>query len=251
MNSRKIPSNPADNDLEDFNTVNQSTSKKFHDLDEAQINEDKTSKRYASMMAELELASKQKEQERIKSAKLNKVASHQNGQHEPKMGENLPSENQPKKNVLKAPNELLEEFLVYVMEKKWKDAQKLCGFILMYEPNNTIAKEFMPLIERKVIAIESDESDSDNEAGNSSNSSSDESDSTEDDDDDDSTDDSGSSGSEDDEKNKKASHNNDCDIPEMTSLQISGNKNDAPECKPKKKKIASVGGSMANGLHKK
>ena len=59
---------------------------------------------------------------------------------------------------LKAPNELLQEFLVYVMDKKWQDAHKLCSFILMYEPNNKTAKEFLPLIESK-LNESSDEDD--------------------------------------------------------------------------------------------
>lgn len=53
------------------------------------------------------------------------------------------------------------------MQKNWKDAHKLCKFILMYEPNNETAKEFLPLIERKLEISESDtsseESDSDDE----------------------------------------------------------------------------------------
>lgn len=53
------------------------------------------------------------------------------------------------------------------MQKNWKDAHKLCKFILMYEPNNETAKEFLPLIERKLEITESDisseESDSDDE----------------------------------------------------------------------------------------
>lgn len=36
------------------------------------------------------------------------------------------------------------------MDKKWEDAHKLCRFILMYEPNNSTAREFLPLIERKI-----------------------------------------------------------------------------------------------------
>ena len=61
---------------------------------------------------------------------------------------------------------------MYVMQKNWKDSHKLCKFILMYEPNNETAKEFLPLIETKLAITESDTS-------------SDESDSNDDDDDDD------------------------------------------------------------------
>ena len=52
------------------------------------------------------------------------------------------------------------------MEKKWEDAFKLCKFILMYEPDNEIAREYLPLIEIKLNQSESeseDESSSDDE----------------------------------------------------------------------------------------
>ena len=42
------------------------------------------------------------------------------------------------------------------MGKKWEDAKKLCHFILMYEPNNKTAKQFMPLIESMLNQNESD-----------------------------------------------------------------------------------------------
>ena len=48
------------------------------------------------------------------------------------------------------------------MGKKWEDAFKLCKFILMYEPDNEIAREYLPLIEMKLNQSESeDESDTD------------------------------------------------------------------------------------------
>ncbi|XP_053327231.1 glutamate-rich protein 2 [Spea bombifrons] len=46
-----------------------------------------------------------------------------------------------------APTELLAEFLKAVMDKEYKVAQKLCRMILLYEPENTEAKAFSPLIE--------------------------------------------------------------------------------------------------------
>ena len=49
------------------------------------------------------------------------------------------------------------------MEKKWKDAYKLCGFILMYEPENLTAKEFLPLIEKKIDLIATEDSSSSND----------------------------------------------------------------------------------------
>lgn len=68
------------------------------------------------------------------------------------------------KPVRKAPNELLEEFLVYIMQKNWKDAHKLCKFILIYEPHNQTAKEFLPLIETKLAITESDSSENESDS---------------------------------------------------------------------------------------
>jgi len=68
------------------------------------------------------------------------------------------------KPVRKAPNELLEEFLVYIMQKNWKDAHKLCKFILIYEPHNETAKEFLPLIETKLAITESDSSENESDS---------------------------------------------------------------------------------------
>ncbi|CAF0902757.1 unnamed protein product [Brachionus calyciflorus] len=88
---------------------------------------------------------------------------------------------------LKAPNELLEEFLIYVMEKKWTDAQKLCKFILMYEPNNKTAKEFMPLIESKINEFDEEE-DEDDESSDETEEDDNDDDSDEDEDSDDDSD---------------------------------------------------------------
>ena len=79
------------------------------------------------------------------------------------------------------------------MGKKWKDAHKLCQFILMYEPGNKTAREFMPLIESKLNSSESgdeeedgdeeesEEETSSNESTSDSNSNSEESDESSDD----------------------------------------------------------------------
>ena len=83
------------------------------------------------------------------------------------------------------------------MQKNWTDALKLCGFILMYEPHHQIAKEYLPILEKKVALLESQgESSSGSEGARSSDDDSSDSDSTEDDSDDNSTTDS----SDDDEK---------------------------------------------------
>ncbi|MEE6518717.1 hypothetical protein FKM82_029885 [Ascaphus truei] len=48
----------------------------------------------------------------------------------------------------RAPTELFAEFLKAVMDQDYKQAQKLCQMILIYEPENPEAKEFTPLIEK-------------------------------------------------------------------------------------------------------
>lgn len=85
------------------------------------------------------------------------------------------------------------------MQKHWKDAHKLCKFILMYEPNNETAQEFLPLIETKLAITESDTSsdESDSNDDDVDEESDEESDSTDSDDTD--------SDDSDDQKDKKNS----------------------------------------------
>ncbi|XP_077175861.1 glutamate-rich protein 2 isoform X3 [Paroedura picta] len=49
-----------------------------------------------------------------------------------------------------APLELMGEFLKAIMEREYSLAKKLCQMILIYEPQNPEAKQFLPLIERKL-----------------------------------------------------------------------------------------------------
>lgn len=50
-----------------------------------------------------------------------------------------------------APLELMGEFLKAIMEEKYSLAKKLCQMILIYEPENPEAKQFIPLIEHKLL----------------------------------------------------------------------------------------------------
>uniref|UniRef100_A0A8D0BXT2 Glutamate-rich protein 2 n=1 Tax=Salvator merianae TaxID=96440 RepID=A0A8D0BXT2_SALMN len=50
-----------------------------------------------------------------------------------------------------APLQLMGEFLKAIMEKKYSLAKKLCQMILIYEPENPEAKQFLPLIEQKLL----------------------------------------------------------------------------------------------------
>ncbi|XP_048056199.1 glutamate-rich protein 2 isoform X2 [Megalobrama amblycephala] len=80
------------------------------------------------------------------------------------------------------PLELFAEFLQAVMTKNYQLAKKLCQMILIYEPQNSEAKSFLPLIEEKLLIETEDESDDDDDE-------SDEFDTSDDDDDDDDDDD--------------------------------------------------------------
>ena len=66
------------------------------------------------------------------------------------------------------------------MSKKWEDAYKLCKFILIYEPDNKEANEYMPLIREKLEESDDDEDDDDDD---DSDSDSDEEDDSDDEDD--------------------------------------------------------------------
>uniref|UniRef100_A0A671SRM6 Glutamate-rich 2 n=1 Tax=Sinocyclocheilus anshuiensis TaxID=1608454 RepID=A0A671SRM6_9TELE len=61
------------------------------------------------------------------------------------------------------PLELFAEFLQAMMTKNYQLAKKLCQMILIYEPQNSEAKSFLPLIEEKLLIGEiindDDESD--------------------------------------------------------------------------------------------
>uniref|UniRef100_A0A8C6V953 Glutamate rich 2 n=1 Tax=Naja naja TaxID=35670 RepID=A0A8C6V953_NAJNA len=61
-----------------------------------------------------------------------------------------------------APLQLMGEFLKAIMERKYNLAKKLCQMILIYEPSNPEAKQFLPLIEKKLL-LESQCADKENE----------------------------------------------------------------------------------------
>ncbi|XP_048868597.1 glutamate-rich protein 2 isoform X2 [Brienomyrus brachyistius] len=77
----------------------------------------------------------------------------------------------------RAPLTLFAEFLKSVMERKYILARKLCQMILIYEPENPEAKQFIPLIEAKLlmepeedqeeedIGLHTSDSDTENEGG--------------------------------------------------------------------------------------
>ncbi|XP_026552519.1 glutamate-rich protein 2 [Pseudonaja textilis] len=61
-----------------------------------------------------------------------------------------------------APLQLMGEFLKAVMGRKYTLAKKLCQMILIYEPSNPEAKQFLPLIEKKML-LESQSADQEEE----------------------------------------------------------------------------------------
>nr|XP_005290491.1 glutamate-rich protein 2 isoform X2 [Chrysemys picta bellii] len=70
------------------------------------------------------------------------------------------SENEDRK--INAPIELLGEFLKAIMDQDYSLSKKLCQMILIYEPENTEAKQFLPLLEEKLL-IESTQNFDDEE----------------------------------------------------------------------------------------
>uniref|UniRef100_A0A8C2WFH4 Glutamate-rich protein 2 n=1 Tax=Cyclopterus lumpus TaxID=8103 RepID=A0A8C2WFH4_CYCLU len=72
-----------------------------------------------------------------------------------------------------APVELIMEFLGAAVDRDYQLASILCQMILIYEPDNPEASEFLPLIQRKLLEGENDEdSGSDEESSQSSSRSS-------------------------------------------------------------------------------
>ncbi|XP_044076369.1 glutamate-rich protein 2 [Siniperca chuatsi] len=82
---------------------------------------------------------------------------------------------------IKAPVELIMEFLRAVMDRDFQLASKLCQMILTYEPDNPEASEFLPLIQKKLLedpeteqsTEEDDEEDEEEEDGETEDSRSD------------------------------------------------------------------------------
>ncbi|XP_076601858.1 uncharacterized protein LOC143329723 [Chaetodon auriga] len=87
--------------------------------------------------------------------------------HEPNGGEEQSEEEDAEDEDLKAPVELIMEFLRAVMDRDFQLASKLCQMILIYEPDNPEASEFLPLIQKKLLeeqeAEESSEEDDEEE----------------------------------------------------------------------------------------
>ncbi|XP_057668983.1 acidic leucine-rich nuclear phosphoprotein 32 family member E isoform X1 [Diorhabda carinulata] len=65
---------------------------------------------------------------------------------------------------ISAPTEILAEFLSAVMLKDYETALKYCKLILQYEPNNSTAKEFYPLIIEKLQMMNKEDIDSNNDS---------------------------------------------------------------------------------------
>lgn len=94
----------------------------------------------------------------------------------------------------KAPMQLMMEFIGCLMEGDYPNAAKLCKMILMYEPDNTEALKFQPLIDEK---IELDaQPDADTESGESGTEEEEDEGNSDDDSDDSDSDDSDSDESE-------------------------------------------------------
>ncbi|XP_023277680.1 rRNA-processing protein EFG1-like [Seriola lalandi dorsalis] len=96
--------------------------------------------------------------------------------HEPNEEEEQTKEDDAEDEDLKAPVELKIEFLGALMDKDFQLAHKLCQMILIHEPDNPEASEFLPLIHKKLLEEQEaeqsneeddEEEDSDDDDGNS------------------------------------------------------------------------------------
>merc|ERR1712048_1013471 len=52
------------------------------------------------------------------------------------------------------PLTLLTEFLQCVMSKDWRNALKLCNYILMYDKEHEMANNYSPMLRRAVMELE-------------------------------------------------------------------------------------------------
>ena len=70
-----------------------------------------------------------------------------------------------------APVELKAEFVECLHSKDWVNALKLCKMILMYEPNNPTAKEYITVLQERLLLddeVSSDSSDDETSSGDES-----------------------------------------------------------------------------------
>nr|XP_021494930.1 glutamate-rich protein 2 isoform X2 [Meriones unguiculatus] len=86
----------------------------------------------------------------------------------------------PVRKETRAPLELMAEFLRAEMGRDYQLAQKLCQMILIYEPENPVAKEFFSLIEEILLKEKAQKSEDDEEDSEEDTSSESEAESSED-----------------------------------------------------------------------
>ncbi|XP_007951328.1 glutamate-rich protein 2 [Orycteropus afer afer] len=84
-------------------------------------------------------------------------------------GNDEDDENSNPNKDIRAPLELMTEFLRAEMDRDYHLAKKLCQMILIYEPENPEAKEFFPLIEEMLLmekaeSLEEDDEDSEEDS---------------------------------------------------------------------------------------
>ncbi|XP_068594368.1 LOW QUALITY PROTEIN: glutamate-rich protein 2 [Cebidichthys violaceus] len=94
--------------------------------------------------------------------------------HEPNREEEQTEEEDVEDEDVKAPVQLITEFLRAVMDRDYQLASKLCQMILIYEPDNPEASEFLPLIQRKLLEEQEAEQSTEEEEDDDEDSGSDE-----------------------------------------------------------------------------
>jgi len=102
------------------------------------------------------------------------------------------------------PLQLLTEFLQCVMSKDWRNALKLCNYILMYDKEHEMANQYSPMLRRAVMELEEGSTDRKSDI----ESETEEDDSEESENSDDSDDSNGSDDSDSDSESEKQTSNN-------------------------------------------
>jgi hypothetical protein len=106
-------------------------------------------------------------QEALSSLNLNKKGNRltrsPKKEQNPRTGQNQKLTNQSLNQVTNSdsddeggvvPLQLLTEFLQCVMSKDWRNALKLCNYILMYEKDHVMANQYSPMLRRAVMEFE-------------------------------------------------------------------------------------------------
>ncbi|XP_051022651.1 glutamate-rich protein 2 isoform X4 [Acomys russatus] len=192
FSAKKETSSKKTEDLHSFRTENRSSSRSIENKDVLNRQSDLWSSSFLKECAgevgkDLVLAKQEKNSECCLEDIEEKLSDSTDGDGEDDT--NGEEDEVPTKKETRAPLELMAEFLRAEMGRDYQLAKKLCQMILIYEPENPVAKEFFSLIEEillkeKAQKHEEEEEDSDEEDTSSESETESSEDASSDDDDD-------------------------------------------------------------------